>query len=166
MWRSSAVRHRRNAHDLYVAKVCYRHHPLYGVEVTVVRYLRRTSTAPVVIVRCPDGVQIAVPEWMLNATACDRLADQAQPLIGLSSLLTLRRLITEYAPATEKYFGAESSEGGKHARQGKLAHPTMAASVSPGPDLDCTAGECSSELSGSLRSVARGDVEGKRAEGE
>src|SRR6266436_1356057 len=90
--RSSALRHRRNTHDLYLAKVCYRHHPLYDVEITVIRYLRRTSTTPVVIVRCPDRLQIAIPEWMLSPVACGRLSEEAQPRIVLSALLALRRL--------------------------------------------------------------------------
>jgi hypothetical protein len=52
-------------HHLYSAKICYRYHPCHGVVVQLVRYLRRGSAA-VVIVRLPDGSQLAIPEWMLK----------------------------------------------------------------------------------------------------
>ena len=163
---SNGVRHRRNAHDLYLATVCYRYHPLYGVEVTVIRYLRRISTAPIVIVRCPDGLQMAIPEWMLSPAACDRLLDEVRPHIALSALFALRRLLSEHAPATERCSRAKSSRGGEHARQRQAANTTVAASVPPGPDLDSITRERSNKLPGSARPVARGDVQATRAEGQ
>src|SRR3954469_21848148 len=98
-----ASRHHRNAHELYMAKVCYRHHPLYGVEVGVMRYLRRNSAAPVVIVRCPDRRQIALPEWMLGSVACERLSVETQPRVAITALLDLARLLSESVPAINEH---------------------------------------------------------------
>jgi hypothetical protein len=113
-----------------------------------------------------DRLQIAIPEWMLSPVACGRLSDEAQPRIVLSALLALRRLLDEHAPATGKYSRAKSSRGGEHAREEPTNDTAVAASVTPGPDLDSIARERSSELSGSARPVARGDVPTtKKAEG-
>jgi hypothetical protein len=163
---SSGAGHRRNTHDLYVAKICYRHHPLYGVEVTVIRYLRRNSIEPVVIVRCPDYGQIALPEWMLNPMACDHLSDEAQPRVAISALVALKRLLDESAPATSEHSRAKSSTGGGHARQGRHAGKAVAASVSRRPDLDCVAGEYPHRLSGAVRGVVKGNAEARGQEGE
>ena len=89
---SCAARHSRTAHDLYSAKICYRYHPRYGVAVQLVRYLRRGSSA-VVIVRLPDNSQLAIPEWMLKPEACEELKLEAKPRISVSSLLDVRKLI-------------------------------------------------------------------------
>ena len=102
---------------------------------------------------------------MLSPVACGRLSEEAQPRIVLSALLALRRLLDEHAPATGKYSRAKSSRGGEHAREGPTAGTAVAASVAPGPDLGSIAREHSSELSGSARPVARGDVQTTKAEG-
>jgi hypothetical protein len=132
--------HHRNAHELYTAKVCYRHHPLYGVEVGLIRYLRRSTAAPVVIVRCPDRRQIALPEWMLSSVACDRFSDQAQPRVAISALLDLRRLLNESVAAMDERSRAKSSTGGEHARQGRSSATAVHASVPRRPDLGGVAG--------------------------
>jgi hypothetical protein len=161
-----AARHHRNTHELYSAKICYRHHPLYGVEVGVIRYLRRNSTAPVVIIRCPDRKQIAVPEWMLSPVACDRFSDEAQPRVAIGALLTLKRLLNDSAPATNEHDRAKSSTGGEHARQGRSSAKAVDASVPRRPDLGSVAGEHPHGLSGSVRRAGKGNTEATRPEGE
>ena len=148
-----------------MAKICYRHHPLCGVEVTVVRYLRRHSTDPVVIVRCPDHAQIALPEWMLNSVACDRLSDEAQPRVAISALVALKRLLDESAPATNEQSRAKSSKGGANGRQGRRGK-AVAASISRRPDMDGVAGEYPHGLSGSVRGVVKGNAEATGPEEE
>jgi hypothetical protein len=164
--RSCGGIHRRSTHDLYVAKIWYRHHPLYGVEVTVVRYLRRNSADRVVIVRCPDRAQIALPEWMLNSVACDRLADELRPRVAISALVALKRLLEESLPAMNQQSRAKSSTGGVHARQGRHLSTAVAAPALRRPDLECVAGEHSQGVPGSFRGVAEGNIKERRPEGE
>jgi hypothetical protein len=103
---------------LCTAKICYRHHPCYGVEVEVIRHLRRIGSA-ILIVRLPDCVQLAVPEWMLSPQVCQHLTDQAEPRIAIEALEELRRLIDAqtFAFGRDADSGAESSAGGNHAQQ-------------------------------------------------
>lgn len=115
---SCGARHRRTTHDLYSAKICYRHHPLYGTEVEVVRYLRRTNPA-ILVVKLPDGRQLAVPEWMLSPLMCEQLKEEAEPRIALAALQELRQLIdiqTSLASVSEFRGRAESPIGGPHAQ--------------------------------------------------
>src|SRR5436305_3497690 len=85
------VRHSRNAHDLYSGKTCHRYHPRYGLAVQLIRYLRRGSAA-VVIVRLPDGSQLAVPEWMLKPEVCEGVRVEAKPRVCVGALLEVCRL--------------------------------------------------------------------------
>jgi hypothetical protein len=114
---SCAARRHRGAHNFVTAKICYRYHPRYGAEVELVRYLRRGSTA-VVIVRLPDGPQLAIPEWMLDSEACERLKTEAKPRISLGSLLDLRKLIdSQPSPTADSTSDrAESARGGQDAK--------------------------------------------------
>ena len=106
------------AHSLYPAKICYRYHPCHGVEVERIRYLRRGGDAPIVIVRLPDGLQLAIPEWMLNPEICERLRTEARPRISLDALVELRPLIDAQLPmlAGDRDGCAESSAGGQDAQ--------------------------------------------------
>src|SRR5579863_6352616 len=107
------VRHRRTTHDSHSATVCYRCHPLYSVEVEVVRHLRRMEST-ILIVKTPTGAQIAIPEWMLVPEFCDRLSFEDTPRVDLPALLDLRRLID--AQQIDHVFRdqvrAESASGG------------------------------------------------------
>src|SRR5664279_3010093 len=90
--RKRASRHSHTAHDLSAAEICYHCHPFYGVEVEVIRHLRRTDTV-IFIVRLPGGSQIAVPDWMLDPQACARFTNEAEPRVSIDALFDLRRLI-------------------------------------------------------------------------
>src|SRR5579864_3714717 len=116
-WRNCVARRHRGAHNFVSAKICYRYHPRYAAEVELVRYLRRGSAA-VVVVRLPDGAQVAIPEWMLDSEACERLTIEGKPRISLGSLLDLRLLIDTQPsltadPASDR---AESARGGQDAK--------------------------------------------------
>ena len=107
------------AHDLSPARICYRHHPFYDVEVEVVRYLRRTSPA-IVVVRLPQGLQLAVPEWMLNPLFCEQLKDEARPRIAVAAFLELRRILDLQPllnPIHQSRRCAKSPGGGANAQQ-------------------------------------------------
>jgi len=154
-WQSSAVRHSRSAHDLYSAKVCYRYHPLHGVAVQLVRYLRRGSSA-VVIVRLLDNSQLAIPEWMLKPETCEGLKLEAKPRISVNSLLNVRKLIG----GNDAQSCAESASGGQDAQQGEsgdtaaqdslrrrraLEQTTRGGAGEVSKSLEGTAGECCQE---------------------
>ncbi len=83
------------------------------------RFLRRTSPA-VLVVKLPDGLQLAVPEWMLSPLACEQLKEEKEPRIATAALQELRELgrypIFVRLPAQEPLY-AESPPGGPHAQQ-------------------------------------------------
>ena len=156
MWQSSAVRHSRTAHDLYFAKVCYRYHPLHGVAVQLVRYLRRGSSA-VVIVRMLDSSQLAIPEWMLKPEACEELKVESKPRISVSALFDVCQLIGSpgSAVADNSQSCAESATGGRNAQQGESADTAAYASLRRRRALDQAAGLGAGALSKSLEGTTR-----------
>jgi hypothetical protein len=158
---SNVLRPSRTTHDLHTTKICYRFHPFYGVEVEVVRYLRRTESA-VLIVRLPGGAQLALPEWMLNSQACDRLSYEERPRIALDALLDLRRLIDaqHIKNATQDRSCAESPSGGQDAQQ-RSGRATTQAALRGGGDLDRASGINAGTMPNSVAPVA-----GKRSQDE
>ncbi len=112
-----SARHHHVAHNFVSAKICYRYHPRYRAEVELVRYLRRGSAA-IVVVRLPDGPEVAIPEWMLDSEACERLTIETKPRISLGSLLDLRLLIDTQPSLTADptWDRAESERGGQDAK--------------------------------------------------
>jgi hypothetical protein len=79
-------------HDLYSAKICYRHHPFCDTEVELVRYLPRTNPA-ILVVKLPAGPQLAVPGWMLSPLVGEQLKEEAEPRSAIAALQELRQLI-------------------------------------------------------------------------
>ena len=53
----------------------------------------RHGIDPSVIVRARDGIEIAVPCWMLDAHQCAALMEEASPRVSIPSLLALADLI-------------------------------------------------------------------------
>ena len=45
------------------------------------------------VVKLPEGLQIAVPAWMLDAVFCSQLQQRDHPLIALEALLELAEFI-------------------------------------------------------------------------
>lgn len=83
------------------------------------RFLRRTSPA-VLVVKLPDGLQLAVPEWMLSPLACEQLKEEKEPRIATAALQELRGLIDVqplFASLRKSRCSAESPPGGPHAQQ-------------------------------------------------
>ena len=58
----------------------------------MVRVLRR-GAEEVVVVKLHQGLQIAVPGWMLDAIHCGRLPQEARPRVALAALLELAALL-------------------------------------------------------------------------
>jgi len=131
----------RTAHGLYSGKICYRYHPRHGVEVELIRYLRR-GDAPIVIVKLPDGLQLAVPEWMLRAETCELLRTEAKPRVSLGALIELRELI-DAQPSTgaDDMRGCpESSTGGQDAQPREAGRAAAPPSLRRRGRLDGAAG--------------------------
>ena len=157
----NVVRPSRTTHNLHTTKISYRFHPFYGVEVEVVRYLRRTESA-VLIVRLPGGAQVALPEWMLNAQACDRLSQEERPRIAIDALLDLHRLIDaqHIENATRDRICAESASGGQDAQQ-RSDRAAARAALRGGRDLERTSGLDAGTLPNSVAPAV-----GKRSQDE
>jgi hypothetical protein len=79
-------------HQLSPQRIHYRHHPFCGAEVELVRALRRTGDE-LVVVRVPQGFQIAVPRWMLDPIHCGRLLQEERPRVSLRALLGLTAIM-------------------------------------------------------------------------
>ena len=130
-WQSCVLRCFGTAHSLYPAKICYHYHPCHGVEVEPIRYLRRGGDAPIVIVRLPDGLQLAIPEWMLSSEICERLRTEARPRISLDALIELRTLTDAQHSmvAGDRRGCAESSAGGQDAQPREPGRTSAQASL-------------------------------------
>ena len=157
---SCGARRHRGTHNFVSAKICYRYHPRYGAEVELLRYLRRGSAA-VVVVRLPDGPQVAIPEWMLDSEACERLRIEAKPRISLGSLLDLRLLIDKQPSLTADPTSdrAESARGGQDAKPRESGDLATQISIRRRRALANVTGAGAGELS----SAVEGTV-GERAE--
>ena len=123
--------------------------------VEVIRHLRRIGSA-ILIVRLPDGLQLAVPEWMLSPQACQHLTDQAEPRIAIEALEELRRLIDAQTLVFDRDAGsgAESSAGGNHAQQRGTGLSPAGASVRRRRDVERTPRAGTGKLSKPLAPVA------------
>ena len=137
-----SVRYFGTAHSLYPAKICYRYHPCHGVEVERIRYLRRGGGTPIVIVRLPDSLQLAIPEWMLIPEICERLRTEARPRVSLDALAELRILIDTQLSmvAGDRRGCAESSAGGKDAQPREAGRAAAQASLRRRRALDTIPG--------------------------
>ena len=91
-WRRCASKYPHTTHELSFPKIEYRHHPFYGAEVKVVRTVRRFPDE-IDIVQLPQGLQIAVPRWMLDPLACSQLPQEVKPRVALSALLRIAELL-------------------------------------------------------------------------
>ena len=92
--------------------------PFYGTEVEVVRALRRFDEQSFVV-KLPEGLQIAVPAWMLDPVFCGQLPQRDHPLIALEALLELARFIeTQRLPSSVTH-----SESGPSPRRGGIDAP-------------------------------------------
>lgn len=53
----------------------------------------RRETEPCTVVRLPDGLQIAVPSWMLDPGQCEGIRDAESPVIAIEALRGLAELV-------------------------------------------------------------------------
>jgi len=79
-----------------------------------VRALRRFDEESFVV-KLPEGLQIAVPAWMLDPVHCGQLRQRDQPSIALEALLELTQLIEMHrlpSPVINSESGPSPQEGG------------------------------------------------------
>jgi hypothetical protein len=102
----------------------------------VIRYLRRIGSV-ILIVRLPEGVQVAVPEWMLIPQVCDRLVIEAEPHITIDALIDVRALIDaqRLKNTSKEDCCAESPSGGQDAQQRKTERVAAQAALRGRRDL-------------------------------
>ena len=86
----------------------YRHHPLFGEEVEVLRRCRRDAVDCVMIV-VADGTRCLIPKWMLDSASCSTVVDQDTPTIAFSALCSLRDLLDATSSGSRE---ASSVQGG------------------------------------------------------
>jgi hypothetical protein len=133
----------------------------------VIRHLRRTDTV-ILIIRLPGGVQVAVPDWMLNPQVCDRFTDEVEPRVSMDALFELRRLIDAHrAGKTPKDQGrAESPSGGKNAQQRKAGRVAAQAALRGRRDLDRASGIGKGTLPNPVAPGARKRCQDRQREAE
>ncbi len=50
---------------------------------------------PCLVVRLEDGLQLAIPRWMLDPQRCESLRDEDAPVIAISALRQLAELVDQ-----------------------------------------------------------------------
>src|SRR5262245_26863222 len=107
--------------------MCYHHHPFFGQTVEIVRWLRR-QTSDSLVLKLRDGLEMAIPSWMLDPLACGDISDAPAPRLSVEALWALRDLLDHQpllhaaSPATPC---ASPPEGARDAQASSSA-PTAA----------------------------------------
>jgi hypothetical protein len=155
------------AHDLHVTKICYRCHPFCGVEVEVVRHLRRIDSV-ILIIKLPGGAQVAIPDWMLSPQVCDRFTNEAEPRVSIEALFDLRRLIDAHhlGKASTDRSCAKSPSGGKNGHQRKSVQVATQVALRRRRDLDRASGIDKGTVPDSVAPDARKRSQNRRTEAE
>jgi hypothetical protein len=89
---SGAAKHSHTTHVLSTATIHYAHHPHYGVTVT---RMRKCSSFGLhqVQVALPSGMQVLIPEWMLDEDRCRGMEIVERPTLAITALFALRDLV-------------------------------------------------------------------------
>jgi hypothetical protein len=152
---------------LHAAKICYRYHPFYGVEVEVIRHLRRSDSV-ILIVRLPAGSHIAVPDWMLSPQVCDQFTNEAEPRVSIDALFDLRRLIdaNRLGKTSKDHDCAESPSGANNAQQRESVPVATQAALRGRRDLDRASGIGKGTVPNLVAPAARKRAQDRQREAE
>jgi hypothetical protein len=100
-----------------MAQSCSSHHPCCGQTVESVRWVRR-QPAERLVVKLPEGVQLAIAAWRLDPLACRPLPDTPPPCVRVDALRALRDVLDHalllHLPAPAPA-GASPRQGGRDA---------------------------------------------------
>ena len=94
-WQNCGDTHRHTTHHSSMAQIWYLHHPFCGQTGEIVRWLRH-QTADSLVVKLSDGLQLAIPSWMLDPLACSQVSDAPEPSVSVDALLGLRDLLDHH----------------------------------------------------------------------
>jgi hypothetical protein len=134
----------------------YAHHPHYGATVT---RMRRCSSFGLhqVQVALSSGMQILIPEWMLDEDRCHGMEIVERPTLSITALFTLRELVDaqQWTPAHTSTAASEASSPG-----GAIDEPTTPGSSALGdpPHTVVAAGDATT-LPRVTKSLAAGNRE-------
>jgi hypothetical protein len=80
------------AHHSSRVHLCYPHHPFFEQTGELIRWLRR-QTSESLGIKLRDGLELAIPAWLLDPLACGRVHDAPAPCLTVEALLALRDLL-------------------------------------------------------------------------
>ena len=127
------------AHHSSIVRICYHHHPFCGQTVAIIRWLRH-QTAESLVIQLQDGLQLAIPSWMLDPVACSHVSDAPAPRLSVEALLAVRALL-DHQPLLHAAIPAtpwvSQPEGARDAQESSSA-PT-AAGLRALPQPSCVA---------------------------
>src|SRR5437667_12372476 len=106
----AVAKHPHTTHVLSTATIHYTHHPHCGLTVRKVR--KCSSFGPhQVQVALPSGMQILIPEWMLDENRCHGMEIVERPTLAITALFTLRELVDaqQWTPAQTSAVASEAS---------------------------------------------------------
>src|SRR5262249_27548754 len=89
---SCAGTYLHTTHHSSIIRICYHHHPFFGQTVEIIRWLRRQHSESLVV-KLQDGLELAIPAWMLDPLACSQVYDAPVPRLTVEALLALRDLL-------------------------------------------------------------------------
>jgi hypothetical protein len=138
-------RYLHTTHPSSIIRICYHHHPFFGQTVEIIRWLRRQHSESLVV-KLQDGLELAIPAWMLDPLACSQVHDASVPRLTVDALLALRALL-DYQPLLPAALAAtpcvSPSEGARDAQESSscplaagpqvLHHPRRVAPPTPRP---------------------------------
>ena len=85
-------RYLHTTHHSSIVRICYHHHPFFGQTGEIIRWLRR-QTAESLVIKLQDGLELAIPPWMLDPLACSLMHDAPAPRLTVEALVALRDLL-------------------------------------------------------------------------
>jgi hypothetical protein len=106
----------------------YAHHPHYGAMVTRMRKCCSFGLHQVQVA-LPSGMQILIPEWMLDEDRCHGMEIVERPTLSITALFLLRELVDaqQWTPAQTSTVASEASSPG-----GAIDEPTTPGSSALG----------------------------------
>jgi|SRR5580693_676821 hypothetical protein len=112
-WHRASAKHPHTTHVLNTASIHYRHHPHFGVTVTMVRKCSHLGPHQVQVA-LPSGVQILIPEWMLDEDLCQGMEIVERPTLSITALFALRELVDarQWTPAPTSTVASDASSPG------------------------------------------------------
>jgi hypothetical protein len=133
-----SAKHPHTTHVLNTATIHYRHHPHFDVTVTTVRKCSHLGPHQVQVA-LPSGVQILIPEWMLDEDLCRGMEIVERPALSIAALLSLRDLINAQ-PRTPEPSGAVPSEASSPVGASDDSTPPGSSSLGDSPRTGAAAG--------------------------